>query len=320
MDGKIVIIAEKRREKLHPVTLECIEAAKEISGTGEIIVLVFGDEEEEELAENLLYQDADRVLYMKNSRLSRLESESLLPLIQQTVEAEQPSFLLFGQTDLGKNLAAALSEKINLPLVSNIVEVEKTNALLVTRQILSGNVLEKVETNTPCILSIKQKAWKANNRLQEKKGKLETIHPTVKQPSFSLVRLEKKHTGKEELANAKVIAAAGRGVQNEKGYSLVLELAKTVKGTVGVSRGAVEIGVCDAANQIGQTGETVAPKMYIACGISGAIQHLVGVTAAEMIIAINNDAEAPIFQNADYGIIGDVFEVLPLLKKELDLL
>lgn len=318
MKDKIVIIAEKRQEKIHSVTLECIEAANKISSNGEIIVLLFGDDDDEPIIDELMYYHADRIVFMKNSKFARNNVETLLPHIQQFIEAEQPFVVLLGQTDIGKTLAACLSENLDFPLISNIVEAEQANDnLTVSRQIFSGNIINKVQINNSCILSVKQKAWRPSHKLDDKKGRKEVHHPDVKEPGFSLVRLEKKSNGKEELSNAHVIAAAGRGVENERGYNLVKQLAETLGGKVGVSRGAVELGVCDATNQIGQTGETVAPKIYIACGISGAIQHLVGITSADMIIAINKDVEAPIFQAADYGIVGDVFDVLPLLEKEL---
>lgn len=318
MKKRIVIIAEKRQDKLHSVTLECMEAATKISSDSEIVVLLVGDDDDESIADDLMYYHCDRVVFMKNSKLSRPNVHTLLPLIKQFIEAEQPYAVLLGQTDFGKTLAACLSESLKLPLVSNIVEIKTgPDSLFVTRQILSGNIINKVQINNHCILSIKQKAWKADNRLEEKKGIKEIQSPIVNNPDFSLVRLEKKSSGKEELANANIIAAAGRGVGNESGYLLVKQLAETLGGKVGVSRGVVELGVCDASNQIGQTGETVAPKIYIACGISGAIQHLVGITSADIIIAINKDEEAPIFQASDYGIVGNVFDVLPLLEKGL---
>lgn len=138
----------------------------------------------------------------------------------------------------------------------------------------------------------------------------------IDKPVATLIGLEQKREKAAGLVDAKIIVGAGRGIQNEEGFALVKKLADTLGGTVGVSRGAVELGVCDASIQLGQTGKTVAPDIYIACGISGAIQHLVGVTSAKTIIAINKDPNAPIFEVADYGIVGDIFEIIPSLLKE----
>ena len=141
---------------------------------------------------------------------------------------------------------------------------------------------------------------------------------TIDQPITALIGLEQKKADVIGLVDAKIIVGAGRGIQNEEGFALINKLAEILGGTVGVSRGAVELGICDASIQLGQTGKTVAPDVYIACGISGAIQHLVGVTSAKTIIAINKDPNAPIFEVADYGIVGDLFDIIPALIKEWD--
>jgi electron transfer flavoprotein alpha subunit len=319
MKDKIIILGEYQQGNLASITLECITAAKQLQREAEIVLLLMGDDVKKEVSDMEQY-DVDQILIVENPFLARFSSETYSKALLSIWNQLQPTILLCGHTDIGKAISPYLSEKVNIPLYSNVESFESNEQkLYFTRPVYSGNLREMMEVASPAfIVTIKPKKWEVSSKKLERKGIIRSMRVTIDKPNSSLIGLEQKKLDNFGLVDAKIIVGAGRGVQNEEGFALVTKLAELLGGTVGVSRGAVELGICDASLQLGQTGKTVAPDLYIACGISGAIQHLVGVTSAKTIIAINKDPNAPIFEVADYGIIGDVFDIIPALIKEMD--
>lgn len=319
MKEKIIILGEYQQGNLSSITLECITAAKQLQREAEISLLLMGDEVKKDVSDLEQY-DVDQMIIVENPLLSRFSSEMYSKALLSIWNQLQPTIFLCGHTDIGRAISPYLSEKVDIPLYSNVEDFESyERKLYFTRLVYSGKLMERVEVNEPTFLvTIKPKKWEAAPKKVGRKGIIRTMELTIDKPISSLIGLEQKKLDSVGLVDAKIIVGAGRGIQNEEGFALVTKLAELLGGTVGVSRGAVELGICDASLQLGQTGKTVAPDLYIACGISGAIQHLVGVTSAKTIIAINKDPKAPIFEVADYGVIGDVFDIIPALIKELD--
>lgn len=319
MKDKIIILGEYQQGSIASITLECITAAKQLQRKAEIALLLMGDDVKKEVSELEQY-DVDEIMIVENPLLSRFSCEMYSKALLSVWNQLQPTIFLCGHTDIGRAISPYLSEKVDIPLYSNVEGFESyERKLYLTRPVYSGKLMERVEVNEPTFLvTIKPKKWEAAPKKVGRKGIIRTMEVTIEKPISSLIGLEQKKLDSVGLVDAKIIVGAGRGIQNEEGFALVTKLAELLGGTVGVSRGAVELGVCDASLQLGQTGKTVAPDLYIACGISGAIQHLVGVTSAKKIIAINKDSSAPIFEVADYGIIGDIFDIIPALIKEWD--
>ncbi|MFP3720247.1 electron transfer flavoprotein subunit alpha/FixB family protein [Niallia circulans] len=317
MKGKIVVVGEHQEGKIASITLECISAAKELQTEAETILLLMGEDMRTNASE-WNETDVDQIIIVEHPLLARFSNESYIKALLSVWEQLEPSILLCGHNDIGRSIFPYLSEKWNLPLFSNIESfVLHDNKLSITRSAYSGKLTERTEVEASSFLiTIKPKKWKPLPKKEKTKPAVHSLKVNIDKPVATLIGLEQKREKAAGLVDAKIIVGAGRGIQNEEGFALVKKLADTLGGTVGVSRGAVELGVCDASIQLGQTGKTVAPDIYIACGISGAIQHLVGVTSAKTIIAINKDPNAPIFEVADYGIVGDIFEIIPSLLKE----
>lgn len=319
MKDKIIILGEYQQGNIASITLECITAAKQLQREAEIVLLFMGDDVKKEISDLEQYE-VDQILIVENPLLSRFSSEMYSKALLAIWNQLQPTILLCGHTDIGRAISPYLSEKFDIPLYSNVESFEyNERKLYFTRPVYSGKLMERIEVSSPTlIVTIKPKKWEGASKKLGRKGIIRSMKVTIDKPNSPLIGLEQKKLNTVGLVDAKIIVGAGRGVQNEEGFALVTKLAELLGGTVGVSRGAVELGICDASLQLGQTGKTVAPDLYIACGISGAIQHLVGITSAKTIIAINKDPNAPIFEVADYSIIGDVFDIIPALIKELD--
>ncbi|AYV74248.1 MULTISPECIES: electron transfer flavoprotein subunit alpha/FixB family protein [Niallia] len=317
MKGKIVVLGEHQEGKLASITLECISAAKELQTEAETILLLMGEDMRKNASE-WDETDVDQIIIVEHPLLARFSNESYIKALLSVWEQLEPSILLCGHNDIGRSIFPYLSEKWNLSLFSNIESfVFHDNKLSITRSAYSGKLTERTEVeDSSFLMTIKPKKWTTLPKKEKTKPNVRSLKVNIDKPVATLIGLEQKREKAAGLVDAKIIVGAGRGIQNEEGFALVKKLADTLGGTVGVSRGAVELGVCDASIQLGQTGKTVAPDIYIACGISGAIQHLVGVTSAKTIIAINKDPNAPIFEVADYGIVGDIFEIIPSLLKE----
>ena len=223
-----------------------------------------------------------------------------------------------GHTAIGKDVSPRLATKLGIGLISDVTAIElEENEIIFTRPIYAGKAFQKKKIVSGTIFA----TIRPNNIPLVEVDSSRTAESIIFNPTITDIRtvvkdIVQKSVGGVDLTEAKVIVSGGRGVKSEEGFKLLDELAKGLGGAVGASRGACDAGYCDYSMQVGQTGKVVTPDLYIACGISGAIQHLAGMSNSKVIVAINKDPEAPIFSIADYGIVGDLFEVLPLLTEE----
>lgn len=316
---KIAIIGEIHEGNLRPITLECLAVAEKLAEDGEIIIIFCGEKPTEIICQEIFYYSAAKIVWTSLDEKERT-LEIYNSCLQNIIEKEKPTKIIFGSTELGKAVAPYISEKLSCPLFSNIINLEKKdNNIAATMPVFSGKLHQIMNIDLPkFILTIKPNSFKMPMKKTKKKIPIEEASINKKSLVFPLVQIEKISEHRKDLIDAKVIVAGGRGLRNKEGYELLQKLASIVGGTVGIARGAVELGVADISLLIGQTGKTVSPDIYIACGISGAIQHIVGMNSAKTVVAINNDRQAPIFDEADYGVVGDIFEVLPALIKELE--
>ncbi|ASA97749.1 electron transfer flavoprotein subunit alpha/FixB family protein [Anoxybacillus flavithermus] len=317
MARKVLTLAEVRDGALRNVSFEAISTAKTIAEGGEVVAVVVGASVRS-LAPELIAYGADRVIVVEHEKLATYTPDGYAQALQAVVEQEKPEGIVFGHTALGKDLSPKLAAKWQSGLVSDVVAVEATGGNIVfTRPIYSGKAFEKkIVTDGLMFVTVRPNNIAPLEKDESRTGAVVDVQVDIKDLRTIVRDIVRKTAEGVDLSEAKVIVAGGRGVKSAEGFEPLKELANVLGGAVGASRGACDAGYCDYSLQIGQTGKVVTPDLYIACGISGAIQHLAGMSNSKVIVAINKDPEANIFKVADYGIVGDLFEVVPLLIEE----
>ncbi len=317
MSRKILVLAECRGENLRNISLEALSAAKKVAEGGEIVTAVFGSKATL-YADALAQHGADKVYAVSDERLDVYVSDAYVQAFYQLLLEVDPDVIFMGHTAIGKDLAPRIAAKAGLGLISDVsdIAVEGTE-IIFTRPIYAGKAFQKKKvvagkvfaTIRPNNIAVGEADASRSVQPIEFSVELKDLRTVVKE-------VVRKAVGGVDLSEAKIVVSGGRGVKSAEGFAPLQELAKVLGAAVGASRGACDAEYCDYSLQIGQTGKVVTPDLYIACGISGAIQHLAGMSNSKIIVAINKDPEAPIFSVADYGIVGDLFEVVPLLTEE----
>lgn len=317
MARKIVVLGEVRDNSLRNVTFEAIAAAKTIADGGEIIGLLVG-QSVNALANELIAYGADRVITAEDEKLKQYTPDGYAQAILSVINDVKPDGIIIGHTALGKDISPKLAAKLNSGLISDVTAVETVGENIVfTRPIYSGKAFEKkIITDGLIFATIRPNNIASLEKDESRTGEVTSVSVDIKDLRSIIKEVVRKASGGVDLSEAKVIVSGGRGVKSADGFKVLKELADVLGGAVGASRGACDAEYCDYSMQIGQTGKVVTPDLYIACGISGAIQHLAGMSNSKVIVAINKDPEANIFNVADYGIVGDLFEVVPLLTEE----
>ncbi|MQR95353.1 electron transfer flavoprotein subunit alpha/FixB family protein [Fictibacillus phosphorivorans] len=317
MAKKVLVLAESRDGALRNVSFEAIAAAKEISVGGEVFAVLCGDSVQS-LATELIHYGADRVLTAENEKLANYTPDGYFQTLKQIIDDESPEAIVFGHTSLGKDLSPRLAARLESGLISDVTGLEQAGENTVfTRPVYSGKAFEKKLISDGLVfVTIRPNNIAPLEKDESRSGDVTSVSVDIKDLRTIVKEVVRKASTGVDLAEAKIIVAGGRGVKSEDGFKPLQELADVLGAAVGASRGACDADYCDYSLQIGQTGKVVTPDLYIACGISGAIQHLAGMSNSKVIVAINKDPEASIFSVADYGIVGDLFEVVPLLTEE----
>ena len=317
MARKVLVLGETRDGSLRNVSFEAIAAGKTVAEGGEVVAVLVGDSVAS-LANELISYGADRVVTVEHANLKTYTSDGYSQALMAVIDAEKPEGLVFGHTALGKDLSPKIASKLSAGLVSDATSVEEVGGNIVfTRPIYSGKAFEKkIVTSELIFATIRPNNIAVLEKDDARTGEVSSLDIDVKDLRTIIKEVVRKATEGVDLSEAKVVVAGGRGVKSEEGFEPLKELADVLGAAVGASRGACDADYCDYSLQIGQTGKVVTPDLYIACGISGAIQHLAGMSNSKIIVAINKDPEANIFKVADYGIVGDLFEVVPMLTEE----
>ncbi len=306
----VLVLAEHDNSHLKPATLNTVSAAREL---GEVCLLVVGGNCRAVAEEAARIEGADRVLLAQADHYAHQSAENLASLLAGL--APDFTHLLAPATTFGKNVMPRVAAVLDVAQISDVVAVKDGDTFV--RPIYAGNALATVRSNDPVkVVTVRTTAFDAASA-EGGKGTIEEIPAGPDTGLSSFVGQELTKTERPELTSAKVIVSGGRGMADGKNFHLLEDLADKLGGAVGASRAAVDAGFAPNDYQVGQTGKVVAPDLYIAVGISGAIQHLAGMKDSRVIVAVNKDEDAPIFQVADYGLVGDLFEVLPKLSKEL---
>ena len=317
MTRKVLVLGELRNGALRNVSFEAIGAAKVAAGEGEIIGVLIGDHVQA-FGNELIQYGADRVITVEDEKLKQYTSDGFSEALLAVINQENPEVIIIGHTSLGKDLSPRIASQLDSGLISDVTSIKEIEGNLVfTRPIYSGKAFErKVITDGLVFATIRPNNIEPLTKDEARSGEVSSLSVGISDLRTIIKNVVRKASEGVDLTEANVIVSGGRGVKGKEGFELLKELAKVLGGAVGASRGACDAEYCDYSLQIGQTGKVVTPELYIACGISGAIQHLAGMSNSKIIVAINKDPEANIFQVADYGIVGDLFEVVPMLIEE----
>ena len=319
------IFAEQRNGRLSSVAYELLGVGRKLSDDLEVALtaVLFGSEMEE-AAKELVARGADRVLWVDEPELRTFHDDPYAQVFADLIREERPEIVLAGATALGRSFVPKVAAKLETGLTADCtgLEIDREKRLLLqTRPAFGGNIMATIlcPNRRPQMATVRHKVMKEAPLQESRKGEIVRRKASA-ESLMSRTTLKEFVEEVEEtvsIVDADIIVSGGRGLGKPENFDLIRELALALGGAVGASRSAVDAGWIPYSHQVGQTGKTVSPKLYIACGISGAIQHLVGMRSSDVIVAINKDPEAPIFDVATYGIVGDLFKVVPALIRKL---
>ncbi|MFO7555757.1 MAG: electron transfer flavoprotein subunit alpha/FixB family protein [Desulfobacterales bacterium] len=316
MAQSVFAIAEQQEGVFRKVTYEAVSEGRRIADSlgCELNAMVLGNNVEN-ISKELEQFGADRIIVAENPALHEYLPDAYVNVIADVVNKETSDVVILGASTQGKDIAARLSARLDAPLAMDCVAIRfEENDLIATRFMYGGKILADIVLDgKPKIFTIRPNAMTIAKAAGT--GSIEKFDADT---GTTVMKFIEKHleTGKVELTEADTVVSGGRGMRGPD-FTVIEELAQLLGGAVGASRSAVDEGWRSASDQVGQTGKVVSPNLYIACGISGAIQHLAGMSSSKVVVAINKDPEAPIFSKADYGIQGDLFEVVPLISEEV---
>ena len=308
----ILILAEHNNEEVKSSTLNTISAASKISS--DIEVLVVGSNIEGICNEISNYQNIKKVLSVNNTDYEHAIAEKIEPVIMSI--ADNYSHIFAPATTFGKNVMPRVAVKLDVAQISDVISVESEDTFI--RPIYAGNALATVKSNDlKKVITIRPTSFDVVAK-EGGSGIVEDLQFDSNNNHSEFVDREESKSDRPELSTARIVVSGGRGLQSADNFKLINDIADKLNAAIGASRAAVDAGYVSNDYQVGQTGKVVVPDLYIAVGISGAIQHLAGMKESKIIVAINKDEEAPIFNIADYGLSADLFEALPQLSSELD--
>lgn len=320
------VFAEQRGGNLLNIAIELLGEGRKIADelNTELTAVLLGNNVDE-LADRLIKYGADNVLYAESDLLDLYTTDAYTKVICDLVNDKKPEIMLIGATNIGRDLGPRISSRIHTGLTADCTRLEvdlENRRLMQTRPAFGGNLMATIITpnHRPQMATVRPGVMEKSKYDESREGNIEKFAPSITEEDIKAKVMEYVKGGKVEvkLEEANIIVSGGRGLGNPEGFKLIEGLAEKLGGVVGASRATVDSGWIDQAHQVGQTGKTVRPDLYIACGISGAIQHLAGMKESKCIVAINKDKNAPIFEVADYGIVGDIFEVIPEIISGLD--
>jgi len=319
------VVAEQRNGELNDVSFELLGKGRELADEleTELSAVLLGSSIAG-MADELIHRGADRVHVVDDPALLNFLDEPYANVVAELITRHKPEIVLTGATVLGRSLIPRVAVQVKTGLTADCTGLaieDGGRQLLQTRPAFGGNIMATIicPNHRPQMSTVRHKVMSALDADTSRTGEVvdETIDPGLLTSRVEFVEFVKDLTQTVNIADADVIVSGGRGLGGPENFHLIEELAGAIGGAVGASRAAVDAGWIQYSHQVGQTGKTVQPKLYIACGISGAVQHLAGMQSAKVIVAINKDPDAPIFKVATFGIVGDVFEVLPALTRAL---
>jgi len=315
----ILIIAETKDGNLKKTSLELLAQAQSL-GAGNISALLLGKGVAAH-AQQLAQHGAAKVLVAEHDLLEHYHTEAYTQVVKQAIDSLQPDLVLFAASANGKDLAPRLSARLDAGLASDVIELKHNGTHFeALRPLFAGKSFARVSIQSkPALVSIRPNIVSVGSADASRSAEVTALDLQLSADQFKsrVLSVEKPEAGKLDVAEADIIVSGGRGLKGPENFHLIEKLAEVLEAATGASRAVVDAGWRPHGEQVGQTGKTVSPTLYIACAISGAMQHMAGMSSSKYIVAINTDAEAPIFKVATYGMVGDVFEILPELTEKL---
>jgi len=319
----VMIISEQRDGEVRKISYELVSEGRRLADSlGQNLTAVLLGSSIKDKASTLGNYGADKVFVAEDPGLEAYTTDAYVSVIEKIVKAEDPAILLLGASSQGKDLAARLSARLGVGMAQDctVFALEDGN-LTAVRPVYAGKAYAKIAFNesTPQMATARPNVMSVSEPDESRSADIEEISVNLDDASLKtkVVETLKDESGKVDLTEADKIVSGGRGMKGPEHYDILEDLANLIGATVGASRSAVDAGWRPHSDQVGQTGKVVSPTLYMACGISGAIQHLAGMSTSKFVVAINKDPDAPIFQKADYGIVDDLFKVVPALTEEL---
>ena len=301
----VVVVGEVDGNEIKNISQQVAAVA---SGMGDVVGIVIGNN----VSEAAMKLATSKIIIADDERLEHYDPVKFTSVVSQVVEQVSASKVLIGATTMGKDLGPRLAAELEWGYLGDCLEAGNDGFV---RPNFAGKVLAKSSPNGPVVASIRNNAYPAGESWS---GSVENFAGNIPESNLNTSAIENVSAGTVELTEANIVVSGGRGLESSENYdSHIRPLAEAMGAAAGASRAIVDAGWVPHSHQVGQTGKTVTPDLYLAIGISGAIQHLGGMSGSKFIVAINKDADAPIFKVADYGIIGDLFEIVPVLKSKL---
>ena len=321
MNKDIYVVVEQVDGVVQKVGIELIGIASKLAADlGQEVVAVLLGKEVKGLAENLIHHGANKVICVEDPILEHYATEPYTKALNAIVEAKKPEIVLYGATSIGRDLAPRVSARVHTGLTADCTKLEidpETKLLLMTRPAFGGNIMATIVCKEfrPQMATVRPGVMQALPTDTSRTGEVELfkVDFTDADMNIKIREVIKEKHAKVDITEAKVLVSGGRGIGSAEYFDVLKELADELGGLVTSSRANVDAGWIGRERQVGQTGKTVRPDLYMACGISGAIQHLAGMEDSEFIVAINKDAQAPIFDVADLGVVGDLHKIMPIL-------
>lgn len=318
----ILVIAEHKDGKVKKVTFEILSTLQDVAkDLGVNLEAALIGENVTGLADELAHYGAQKVYVVDDPALKLYNTELYTAAVAKIVEKAKPAKIFSGATITGKDLIPRVAARLKAGLLSDCtgIQLNSDKKIIAKRPIYAGKaIIEAVCNSEPQIFTIRPNVFSVKEPDVSRKAEVEKVDAGLSSvtPKAKIREIIKGQSERPDLTEAAIIVSGGRGMKAKENFKILEELADVLGAAVGASRAAVDSGYADPSQQVGQTGKTVNPNLYIACGISGAIQHLAGMRTSKVIVAINKDPEAPIFKVADYGIVGDLFQIVPELTKE----
>jgi len=310
---KILVYIQQDQGNISSISLEALKGAQEISAqTGATVTAVTFNPQ---TSKQLTAYDISEILLIEDEALNIYNPLHFIKAMEEAVIAESPNYIMFGHSYEARDWVPRLSARMNIPFISDCIHYKMDNNLTFIRSIYQGKFNSNwVFSEGSCIVSFQSGAFRADS-LKAGSASVRNVSVDLSGVANSIKPGEKFQEAEKsvDLSQAEIIVAVGRGIGKEENLQLVYDLSKALSAEIASSRPVVDSGWLEPSHQVGSSGQTVAPNLYLALGISGAIQHVVGIKGSKNIIAINKDVNAPIFEIADYGIVGDIFEIVPKL-------
>ncbi|MBA3029017.1 MAG: electron transfer flavoprotein subunit alpha/FixB family protein [Desulfobacteraceae bacterium] len=319
------VLGEVRDGEIHAVSYELLAWGRELADKlkVDLTVLVLGHHIRDK-ARELIYGGADRVMVVDHSALTYFTVDPFAAILTALIHEEKPEVFIASATTMGRTLMPVLAVKVTAGLTADCTELDidmQERLLIQTRPAVGGNIMATIKTPDfkPQMATVRPKSKRPLEQDKNRQGEMIVKEFDDKFYPSRVKRLDfiREETIGVPIQDAETIVAFGKGLKDGKNLALINELATLLHGSVGASRSAIDAGWISYSHQVGLSGKTVSPRLYMACGISGAVQHLAGMSSAETIVAINSDPDAEIFSVADYGIVGDLFEILPVLIEKI---